>query len=160
MKLAHIGVAVAAFSLVACGQPAETPEPDAPATPQSLLEQVQAMAPEQQPVFAWQQLTAYQQTHPEAQPPCASIRRVDTVGVIPDDVAATSIYAGHKGSLVFTVQCGPQLTTVGDDPREQWLVAFAPGSTEAAIATCANAEGRSQCPRVPPRAVAATTTTP
>jgi hypothetical protein len=159
MKLAHFGVAVAALSLIACGQPAETPEPEAPATPQSLMEQVQSMAAEQQPVFAWQQLTAYQQAHPEAQPPCASIRRVDTVGVIPDDVAPDSIYAAHRGGLVFTVQCGPQLTTVRDDPREQWLVAFAPGATEAAIASCANAEGRSQCPRVPPRA-AATTTTP
>ncbi|MBY0563072.1 MAG: hypothetical protein K2P58_02705 [Hyphomonadaceae bacterium] len=158
MKLAHVGVAVAALSLVACGQPAQTTEDAAPAAPQSLIEQVQAMAPEQQPVFAWEQLTAWQQANPQAQPPCASIRRVDTVGVIPEDVAPDTLYAGYKGNLVFTVQCGPQLTTVGDDPREQWLVAFAPGATEAAITSCANAEGRSQCPRIPRRAEAATTT--
>lgn len=160
MKLAHFGVAVAALSLVACNQPAETTEEVAPEAAQSLMQQVQAMAPEQQPVFAWQQLTAWQQANPEAQPPCASIRRVDTVGVIPDDVAPESIYAGHKGSLVFTVQCGPQLTTVRDVPAEQWLVAFAPGANQSAIANCANAEGRSQCPRIPPRATAAATTTP
>ncbi len=114
------------------------------------------MAADQQGVFAWQQLTAYQQAHPESQPPCTSIRRVDTVGHIPEDVADDSIYAAYKGALAFTVQCGPQLTTVGDDPRQQWLVAFAPGATEATIVSCANEQGRSQCSRVPPRAAATT----
>jgi hypothetical protein len=158
MKSAYVFIC-AALALAACG-PQQTPADDAPAAPQALIDQVQAMAPEQQPVFAWQQLTAYQQAHPEAQPPCASIRRVDAIGAIPDDVAEDSIYAAHKGNLVFTVQCGPQLTTVRDDPREQWLVAFAPGAAEAAIENCAGEEWRSRCPRIPPRAAAATTTTP
>jgi hypothetical protein len=143
-----------ALALAACGQ-AETPEPEAAAAPQSLIEQVQAMSPEQQPVFAWQQLTAYQQAHPEVQPPCASIRRVDSIGIIPEDVTADSIYAAYKGNLVFTVQCGPQLTTVRDDPREHWLVAFAPGATESAVRSCANDSGRSECTRIPQRAEAA-----
>lgn len=148
---------VSAVALAACGQAAAPKqEPAAAAPPQTLLDQVQAMAPEQQPVFAWQQLTAYQQTHPEAQPPCTSIRRVDTVGHIPQDVAEDSIYSAYKGALAFTVQCGPQLTTVGDDPLQQWLVAFAPGATEAAIASCANPRGGSLCARVPPRAAATT----
>jgi hypothetical protein len=148
-------VFAAALALAACGQ-AETPEPDVAAAPQSLMDQVQAMSPEQQPVFAWQQLTAYQQAHPEALPPCASIRRVDSIGTIPEDVAAESIYSAYKGSLVFTVQCGPQLTTVRDDPREHWLVAFAPGATESAVQSCANESGRSECTRIPMRAQAAT----
>jgi hypothetical protein len=151
MKRFLIAAAATAL-LAACGQ-SETKAPEAPAAPQSLLDQVSAMSPEQQPVFAWQQLTAWQQAHPEAQPPCASIRRVDVVGTIPEDVAADSLYAAYKGAMVFTVQCGPQLTTVRDDPREQWLVAFAPGATEAAVASCLNAEdSRSDCPRVPRRA--------
>ncbi len=142
-------VAACALTLLAaCGQQ-EAAAPEAPAAPQSLMDQVAAMAPEQQPVFAWQQLTAWQTAHPEAQPPCASIRRVDAVGIIPDNVDPESLYAGYKGAMVFAVQCGPQLTTVRDDPREQWLVAFAPGAADAAVAACANAEGRSDCPRVP-----------
>ena len=157
MKFAHFA-AVAALSLTACGQPAET-APETPVAPQSLLDQVVALAPEQQGVFAWQQLTAWQQAHPEAQPPCASIRRVDTVGTIPTDVAADSIYAAYADNLAFTVQCGPQLTTVRDNPAEQWLVAFAPGAAEAAIVNCADEEGRSRCPRVPPRAQPAVATT-
>jgi hypothetical protein len=140
--------------LTACGQ-SETvaPEPEAP--PQSLFDQVRAMSPEQQPVFAWQQLTAWQAANPEAQPPCASIRRVDAVGVIPEDVDPESFYAAYQGDLVFTVQCGAQLTTVRDDPREHWLVAFSPGATEAAVANCADERGLSQCPRIVPRAQAA-----
>lgn len=161
MKTRYALAAWAALALAACGPPAET-APETPQAPQSLMDQVQAMAPELQGVFAWQQLTAWQQAHPEAQPPCASIRRVDTVGAIPTDVAADSIYAAYAGNLVFTVQCGPQLTTVRDNPAEQWMVAFAPGAAEAAIVNCANEEGRSRCPRVPPRAAptSATTTAP
>jgi hypothetical protein len=150
-------VAACAVALVAaCGQQ-EAPAPEAPAAPQSLMDQVASMAPEQQPVFAWQQLTAWQTAHPEAQPPCTSIRRVDAVGVIPEDVDPESLYAGYKGAMVFAVQCGPQLTTVRDDPREQWLVAFAPGATEAAVISCVVAGGRSDCPRVPRLAQAAAT---
>lgn len=149
----HIVLAVAALVLAACGQQS-APEPEVPAAPQGLMEQALAISPEQQPVFAWQQLTAYQARHPEAQPPCAEIRRVDVVGAIPEDVAAESLYAPHKGALVFTVQCGAQLTTVRDDPREHWMVVLAPGAAEPAVANCANAEGRDQCPRIAPRASA------
>lgn len=151
----NLAVIAAVVALAACGQAEAPKQADAPAAPQSLLEQVEAMPAEQRPVFAWQQLTAYQQAHPEAQPPCTSIRRADVIGHIPDDVAPESIYAAYEGAFVFTVQCGPQLTTVGDDPREHWLVAFAPGATEAAIANCANEQGRSECVRIPPRAAPA-----
>lgn len=147
-------VLAAALALAGCGQ-STAPEPEAPAAPQSLLEQAQAQSAEMAPVFAWQQLTAYQQTHPEATPACESIRGAESRGVVPDNVAADSIYAAHKGSLVFSVQCGPQLTTVQDNPREHWLVVFAPGATEAAVVNCANAAGRDQCPRAIP-----VTTTP
>lgn len=150
----HIVLVGAALVLAACGQQS-APEPEAPAAPLGLMEQAQAISPEQQPVFAWQQLTAYQAAHPESQPPCTSIRRVDAVGHIPEDVDAESLYAQHKGALVFTVQCGAQLTNVRDDPREHWMVALAPGATEAAIANCANPEGVDQCPRIPRRAEAA-----
>jgi hypothetical protein len=143
--------------LAACGQQ-EAAAPDAPAAPQSLMDQVAAMAPEQQPVFAWQQLTAWQAAHPEAQPPCTSIRRVDAVGVIPENVDPETLYANYKGAMVFAVQCGPQLTTVRDDPREQWLVAFAPGAAEAAVVSCATATGGGgNCPRVPRLALAPAT---
>ncbi|GAM97900.1 hypothetical protein U91I_01530 [alpha proteobacterium U9-1i] len=147
----------AAFALAACGQATAPAEPEAPAAPLSLMEQAMAQSPENRPVFAWQQLTAYQATHPEAVPPCASIRGAESRGVVPDNVAADSIYAAHKGSLVFSVQCGPQLTTVRDEPREHWLVVLAPGATEAVVVNCANAAGRDQCPRAIPTAAAATT---
>jgi len=155
MKIRDIAC-LAAFALAACGQ-SEAPKQDetAPTEPPSLMAQAQALSPEQQPVFAWQQLTAYQQAHPEAQPLCASIRRVDAIGYIPEDVAPDSIYAAYIGNLVFTVQCGAQLTTVRDDPREHWLVAFAPGATDAAVVPCANAQGRSECTRTPARATPA-----
>jgi hypothetical protein len=145
MKRLLLAACVAALG--ACNQPAATTEEAAPAAPQSLMDQVDAMGVEQQPVFAYQQLVAYQQAHAEAQPPCASIRRAESLGVIPDNVVADSIYAAYKGSHVFSVQCGPQLTTVRDDPREHWLVIFAPGAMEAAVVNCANPRGDS-CPRV------------
>lgn len=148
-------VLAAALALAACGQ-STAPEPEAPAAPQSLMEQAQAQSAEMAPVFAWQQLTAYQASHPEATPACSSIRGAESRGIVPDNVAADSIYAAHKGSLVFSVQCGPQLTTVRDEPREHWLVVFAPGAAEAAVVNCANDAGRDQCPR----AIPVTTTTP
>lgn len=157
MKTRYVLAACAALSLAACSPPAETPTAETPEAAQSMIDQVLSLPAEQQGVFAWQQLTAWQQGHPEAQPPCASIRRVDTVGTIPADVAADSVYAAYAGNLAFTVQCGAQLTTVRDNPAEQWLVAFAPGAPEAAIINCADAEGRSQCPRVAPREQPATT---
>lgn len=149
----YIAAAAALLGLAACNQPAEAPAPEPAAAPTALMDQVNAMAPEQRPVFAWQQLTAYQQAHPEAQPACASIRRAESMGVVPEDVAADSIYAGHAGALVFSVQCGPQLTTVADDPREHWLVVMAPGSESAQVLNCANAQGRDACGRIYPRAV-------
>jgi hypothetical protein len=149
-------VFAAALALAACGQ-STVPEPEAPAAPQSLMEQAQAQTAEMAPVFAWQQLTAYQQAHPEATPACTSIRGAESRGVVPDNVAADSVYAAHKGALVFSVQCGPQLTTVRDEPREHWLVIFAPGAAEAVVVNCADASGRNdQCPRAIPVA----TTTP
>lgn len=129
----------ALFALAACGQPAEAPADEAaPAASASLMEQVQAMPADQQPVFAWQQLTAYQGAHPEAQPPCTSIRAAEARGIVPPNIDPASIYAGHAGSLVFAIQCGPQLTQVRSDPAEHWLVIFAPGATEAAVLNCAD----------------------
>lgn len=146
----------AALGLAACGQ-STAPEPEAPAAPLSLLEQVQAQSAENQPVFAWQQLTAYQQAHPEATPACTSIRGAESRGIVPDNVAPGSVYEPFKGALVFSVQCGPQLTTAHDEPREHWLVAFAPGAAEAAVVNCADAAGRNdRCGRAVPTAEAAT----
>lgn len=134
----------ALLALGACGQPAQTPAPEAPAAPQTALEQLQAEAAEQQPVFAWQQLTAYQAAHAEVQPPCTSVRRAEARGVVPANIDPASIYAPYVGATVFVIQCGAQLTTVGDDPRERWLVVFTPGAAEAAIQSCAGA-GADQC---------------
>lgn len=142
------------LGLAACNQPAEAPAPEAPAAPQSLLDQVTRMAAENQPVFAWQQLTAYQQAHPDVQPACTSIRRAESMGIVPEDVRPDSPYAPHVGSLIFSVQCGPQLTSVGDDPREHWLVVFVPGADAVQVINCANAQGRDACGRIFPRAAA------
>ncbi len=155
MKLSQLAAACAAFALAACGQ-AEAPKAEAPPAPTDLLSQVNAQAAEQQPVLAWQQLTAYQAAHPEAQPACTSIRRAEARGVVPEDVAPDSIYAGHVGSLVFSIQCGPQLTTVRDDPAEHWLVIFAPGATEAAVVSCNGPRGDLCLGRTIPRAAPAT----
>lgn len=144
----------AVLALAACGQPA-APEPEAPAAPLSLMEQAQALPAANQPVFAWQTLTAYQGAHPESLPACASIRRAEAVGIIPDDVAPDSFYAAHKSALVFSLQCGAQLTTARDDPREHWLVVMAPGAMEAVVLNCAGAGGLDQCPRFIPRAAPA-----
>lgn len=148
-------ILIAALALAACGQAAKAPEAQVEAAPPALMDQVVRMAPEQQPVFAWQQLTAYQQAHPEAAPACTSIRGAESRGTIPADVDPTSGYAAHVGSLVYSVQCGPQLTTVRDDPREHWLVAFAPGATEVAVTNCAGPQSRDMCPRAIPRAAGA-----
>lgn len=137
----HLIVAcAAAFALAACGQSAEAPteEAAAPAAPASLMEEVQAMAADQQPVFAWQQLTAYQGAHPEAQPPCTSIRAADARGTVPPNIAPDSIYAPYVGALVFAIQCGPQLTQVRSNPAEHWLVIFPPGATEVTVLNCAD----------------------
>src|SRR5262245_31291614 len=133
----HFVLAAAVLGLAACGQ-AAAPEAETPAAPQDILTQAQAQSPEMLPVFAWQQLTAYQQAHPEAQPPCARIRRAESRGIVPADAAADSIYAGHTGALAVSIQCGEQLTTVRDQPNEHWLVLFAPGAMEPTVLNCAD----------------------
>ena len=128
----------AAFLLAACGQSSEaSKEAEAPAAPADALSQLRTQSAENQPVFAWQQLTAYQQAHPEAQPPCTSIRSAEARGVVPTDVAPDTIYAAHVGATVFSIQCGPQLTRARNEPAEHWLVIFAPGAASAEVVNCA-----------------------
>lgn len=146
--------AVAAFALAACGQPA-APVEEAPAAPQGLLEQIQAMGQEEQLVFAYQQLAAYQAAHPDSQPPCTSVRGTEARGVIPADVDPASLYAAHAGSAVYSIQCGNLVSRERFDPNEHWLVVFAPGATEVSLVNCANARGADDCPRIVPRAAAA-----
>lgn len=152
----------AALALAACGQSTTAPEAEAPPAVQDLMTQAQAQAPEMQPVFAWQQLTAYQTAHPELQqPPCTSIRRAESRGIVPADAAPDSIYAGHVGALVFSIQCGPQLTTVRDQPTEHWLVIFAPGATAAEVVSCADGTGdRCRAREIPRAAATPAATTP
>lgn len=144
--------ASAVFALAACGQ--TTPTEEAPAAPQSLMEEVQAQAPEMQLVTAYQHLIAYQQAHPEVQPPCTAPRGTESRGVIADTVAPDSIYAQHIGSLVISVQCGVLVSRAAYDPREHWLVIYAPGATEAAVVNCAGPNSGDLCPII--RAPAAT----
>lgn len=151
MKPIHLAIGAAACALAACGQ-TETKAPEAPAAPQSLMEQVQAMPAEQQPVFAYQQLIAYQQAHPEAEPACTAVRATDFRGVIPPNIASDSIYADHVGAAVYSVQCGQLVSMSRYEPREHWLVVFAPGAAEAAIVNCADARGVDRCPRTLPLA--------
>lgn len=149
-------IAFAALALAACGQ-STAPEPEAPAAPTGMLEQLQARGQEDQLVFAYQQLVAYQQAHPEAQPPCTAIRGTESRGVIPEDVAPDSIYAQFAGSAVISVQCGVLISRAQMDPREHWLVAFAPGSEEVSVVNCARGSADA-CPMQVPRAAAATAT--
>jgi hypothetical protein len=145
-------VVFATLALVACGQTTMAPEAETPSSQQAgLMDEALGLAPEQQPVFAWQTLTAYQAVHPEAQPPCDSVRSAEARGVIPDDVDPASIYGPYAGALVFAVQCGSQLTTVQSDPLEHWLVILAPNATEAVIVNCAGADSNDRCPREIPR---------
>jgi len=155
-----IAAAAAVLTLAACGQ-GET-KVEEPAAPVSLMEQVQAMPEENQPVFAVGQLQAYQRAHPESVPVCVNTRDAGARGVIPADVAPDTIYAQHIGSLVFSIQCGELRTRARFDPQEHWLVVFAPGAQESTIVHCANEEGRDVCPTVIPRmqAPAAPATTP
>jgi hypothetical protein len=148
MKPHHFAVC-AALALAACGQAAPKQE-EAPAAPQSAMEQILAQAPEQQLVTAYQHLAAYQQAHPEATPHCSAVRATESRGIIPDNVAADSIYAAYKGAAVYSVQCGELRTMTRMDPREHWLVAYAPGASEPAVVNCANASGVDQCPRQVP----------
>lgn len=150
MKLTLLA-AVAALSLAACGQP-EAAKQEAPAAPPSLMDQIMAQAPEMQPVAGYQQLVAYLTAHPDMGAACSGPRSAESRGVVPDDVAPDSIYAAHKGALVLSVQCGQQLTTVRDNPREHWLVVIAPGAAEATFVNCADSQGKDQCPHTIPRA--------
>lgn len=151
-------IVAAAVLAAACSQPAQetTTEPQAAA---DLLTEVQALGPEMQLVRGLQDLQAYQAAHPEVQPTCASVRATESRGVIPSEgVPETSIYSSLAGALVISVQCGPQLTQTRMDPREHWLVVYAPGATEVNVVNCGLADGRDACPRqVVPAAPAATT---
>jgi hypothetical protein len=150
MKPGFLIAACAALALAGCGQGA-APKEEAPPAPQSLMDQVLAMPPETQPVFAYQQLAAYQQAHPESQPPCTAVRGSEARGIIPDNVAPDSIYAAHAGALVYSVQCGALISATRLDPNEHWLVVFAPGAAEAVIVHCAGPQASDRCPRVIPR---------
>jgi hypothetical protein len=146
-------MACAALALAACGQ-STAPTEEAPAAPQSLMEQVQAMSGENQLVAGYSALVAYQQAHPEAQPPCTSPRGTESRGIIPADVAPDSVYAAHVGSLVLSVQCGVLISRAQFDPREHWLVVYAPAATEVAVVNCAGPNGSDVCPAQIPRAAA------
>lgn len=155
MTLRSILAAASVFALAACNPPQAPEEAAAPAAPAALMDQALAMQPDQQPVFAWQQLTTYQAAHPEFEPVCNSIRAAESRGVIPEDVDPESVYGAHVGSLVYSIQCGPQLTGTRFDPREHWLVVFAPGAMEPLVVRCADARGQDICPATMPRVEAA-----
>jgi hypothetical protein len=123
------------------------------------MAQAQAKPAEDQVIFAFQTLAAYQAAHPDSTPKCDRVRAAAPMGVIPADVAAGSIYQPLAGDLVFTVQCGPQLTTVPYQPQQHWLVVLAPGAADATVISCANAHGDDVCPDRVPRAPATATAT-
>jgi hypothetical protein len=150
--------ATALLALTACGQPGEAPkqETTTAAQPQGLFEQLERTTPEMQPVTAWQQLM----THAETMPACREVRRTESRGIVPPNVAPDSAYAGHAGEWVFSIQCGPQLTTVRPDPHEHWLIFFAPGATTSTIVNCAQGTGDRCLLAQIPTTAAATTTTP
>lgn len=153
-------VLAAALALAACGPAATTKAPEAPAAPQALMDQVLAKSPEDQPVFAFQQLAAYQQAHPEVTPPCTAVRGTEARGIIPTDAAPDSVYGPLAGAAVYSVQCGALVSATRFDPHEHWLVVFAPGATEVSVVNCADAGGLDKCPRVIPRAAAPATPAP
>ncbi|MGQ0534000.1 MAG: hypothetical protein ACT4OF_15105 [Caulobacteraceae bacterium] len=144
----------AALLLAACNPPAATTE-EAPAAPQTMYDQVNALPAEQQPVFAYQQLVTYQQAHPEATPPCASVRGAERID-LPENIAPDSIYAPHAGSAAFTVQCGPAISATRMDPNEKWLVVFAPGANAPTVEHCLGERDTDRCPRQVPTAAATT----
>jgi hypothetical protein len=156
MKPIIMLAASAALMLAACGQ-TTAPEEEAPAAPQALMDQVLAMPAENQPVFAYQQLAAYQAAHPEVTPACTAVRATESRGIIPADVDPASKYGPFAGAAVYSVQCGALLSQTRYDPKEHWIVAFVPGAAESAIVNCADASGVDQCPAAIPRAAAAAT---
>lgn len=150
----RILAACATLALVACGQ-TTAPVEEAPPAPTGLMEQAQAMNESDRLVFGYQQLIAYQQAHPDVQPPCTAIRGTESRGVVPEGAPADSVYAGHVGSLAISVQCGVLVSRAALDPREHWLVFLAPGATEATVVNCAGPGGRSDlCAPLPPAAAA------
>jgi hypothetical protein len=152
MKL-HYLAACAVVALAACGQ-AAAPKEEAPAAAPSLTDTILSQAPEQQLVTAYQALATYQQAHPESQPVCRAVRATESRGVIPEDVSPDSLYAAYKGAVVYSINCGELRTMTRMDPREHWLVVYAPAATEVSIVNCASAGGDDLCPRVVPRAEA------
>jgi hypothetical protein len=153
--------ACAALALAACGQ-SETASDTAPAAPQSLMQQIQAQAADQQLVTAAIALQTYQRAHPEVTPPCTAIRATESRGVIPENMDPNTIYAAHKGALVISVQCGVLISRERMDPHEHWLVVYAPGATEPAFVNCAGEGDSDQCPRIirTPAAAPSSATTP
>ncbi len=150
--------ATAVLALAACGQASDGAKQEATtaAAPQGLFEQLERTAPEMQPVTAWQQLM----THAETMPACREVRRTELKGIVPDNVAPNSAYAGHAGEWVFVIQCGPQLTTVRPDPHQHWLIFFAPGAATSTIVNCAQGTADRCLLAHIPTASAATTTAP
>lgn len=141
--------ASAVLLLAACGQGAAPTAEETPAAPQGLHEQVSAMSPEQQPVFAYQQFIAYQQAHPELTPPCTAVRGTERI-TVPGNVDPASIYAAHQGQSVFTIQCGALISATRMDFNEKWLIAFAPGAAEPTVEHCLGPNATDRCPRQPP----------
>jgi hypothetical protein len=158
MKL-EIIAATALLALAACGQstpPSSDVASTTAAAAQGLFEQLERTAPEMQPVTAWQQLM----THAETMPACREVRRTESRGIVPANAAPDSAYAGHAGEWVFVVQCGPRLTTVGNDPHQHWLIFFAPGAATSTIVNCAQGTGdRCMLARIPTADATAATTT-
>lgn len=145
--------------LAACNPPAATTEETTEAA-QSLYDQVNAMAAEQQPVFAYQQLVAYQQAHPDVvTPPCTAVRGTERINV-PGNVAPDSIYAPHAQAAVFTVQCGALISATRMDPNEKWLVVFTPGADSVSVEHCLGERNLDRCPRQAPVVEIAPTPTP
>lgn len=147
----------AALWLAACGQSTAPATEEAPAAPQGLYEQIEGMSPEQQPVFAYQQLAAYQQAHPEVTPPCTAVRSTERISV-PGNIDPTSIYAAHTGHAVFIVQCGALISATRMDPNEKWLIAFAPGAATPTVEHCLGERQSDRCPRQVPTVEIAPTT--
>jgi hypothetical protein len=149
----HLFAVCAVLAVAACGS-GEAPKEEAPAAPPSVTDAILAQAPEQQLVTAYQALAAYQQTHPDSQPVCRAVRATESRGVIPEDVSPDSLYAAYKGAVVYSINCGELRTATRMDPREHWLVVYAPAATDVSIVNCASAGGDDLCPRVVPRAAA------
>jgi len=154
MKLKIIA-ATALLALAACGQSSTAPDSATSTTAQGLFEQLERTAPEMQPVTAWQQLSS----HAETMPACGSVRRTESKGIVPANAAPP--YAGHAGEWVFSIQCGPQLTTVRPNPHDHWLIFFAPGAATSTIVNCAQGTG-DQCllAHIPTTDAPTTTSTP